>query len=416
MDKRKSMKIAVIGIGRVGLPLAILLADKGHRVIGIGRDPKKIAALKLGLMPFKENGAEPLLKKHIGKKFFPTTDYSYINLCDYIVLTLGTPIDENMNPNVKQIEVALEAAMPYLKKGQTLILRSTVSPNTTEYIQRLLEKHFRVGKDFFLAFCPERILEGNAIEELQEIPQVIGGINKESSERAELLFVSLGIECLLTDPLSAELSKLFTNMYRYINFAVANEFMILASNYGRDIYKITNLVNHKYLRNGLKLPGFSAGPCLFKDGFFLIADLPFADLISTSWRINETVPLLLVKQVCEKKKVIGKKVALLGAAFKAETDDIRQSLSFKVKKSFIHKGADVTMHDPFVQSTDKYIIEQDLHKTLKGADVVFVATNHEAYTQLHSDTLKKLIKKDAVICDIWNVFGIDKILFSAKDL
>src|SRR5258706_414739 len=302
--------VAVIGIGRVGLPLALVFANEGYTVYGIGRDQLKIQSIEKGIMPFIEEGAEKLLKKYVNKDFFPTTDVSVVEKCQYIVLTLGTPIDEN----------------------------------------------------------------------------------------------------------SAELAKFFTNMYRYIDFAIANEFMILSENYNRDIYEIIKLVNHNYKRGGIKIPGFTGGPCLFKDGFFLISDLPYMDLISTSWKINESLPLVLVKKIRERTRLDGKKVALLGLAFKAEIDDIRESLSFKVRKALLRERALVTLHDPFVKDYKDQAIEKDIYKAIEGADVIFIATNHKYYQHLDVRKIKRLVKKNTIICDVWNVFKTDKIVFTINHL
>lgn len=414
----KNKSIAIIGIGRVGLPLALVFANEGFTVYGVGRSKEKINNLRNGEMPFIEKNADNLLKKHVNKNFIPTTEYEKISKCDYIILTLGTPIDENMNPVFDQILNALKNASPYFKKGQTLILRSTVSPKTTEYVQSFLNDlpGITVGKNFYLAFCPERISEGYSIEETKTIPQIIGGVDKASSRKAKELFVAIGVEVLVTDAVSAELAKLFTNMYRYINFAIANEFMIIADNYYRDIYEITNLVNHNYGRGGLKLPGLTGGPCLFKDGFFLISDLPFTDLISTSWKINESIPLMLVKKIRERIKLEGKKVAILGLAFKSEIDDIRESLSFKVRKAMLRERASVFLHDPFVKDYVNQEIEKDVYKAIEGADLLFIAVNHKQYKSLDLNKIKKLVNKNCIVCDVWNVFGTDKIVFTINQL
>lgn len=414
----KEKNIAVIGIGRVGLPLCLVLAKTGFTVYGIGRNPERIERLKKGEMPFVENKAEKLLKKYAGKRFVPTTDYSKIENCQYIILTLGTPIDENMNPVYDQINHSLVSIRPFLQKNQTLILRSTVSPKTTEYVKLFLNdiEGMEVGKNFYLAFCPERIAEGFAIEEIKSIPQIIGGVDKKSAERAQELFKKIGVETIITDDVSAELAKLFTNMYRYINFAIANEFMVLADNFHRDIYEIVNLVNYKYKRGGLKLPGLTGGPCLFKDGFFLISDLPFSELISTSWKINEAVPLILIKRIRERVRLEGKKVALLGLAFKAEIDDIRESLSFKIRKALIRERADVFLHDPYVKEYVNQTTEKDVYRVLKGADVLIIATNHKDYKKLDIEKIKKIVARNCVICDVWNVFKTDRIVFTINQL
>lgn len=410
---KKKYTVAVIGIGRVGLPLALVLANEGCIVHGIGRDQGKIDLINKGHMPFVEKGASPVLKKTIGNSFFATTDYSIISSCDYIILTLGTPVDENMNPVFDQINASLERAKEYFKPQQTLILRSTVSPRTTQYVKTLIEDddRFQVGKNFYLAFCPERISEGNSIDETKSIPQIIGGIDRKSGKKAEELFEKIGVETLVTDDVSAELSKLFTNMYRYINFAIANEFMVLADNYHRDIYEIINLVNYKYERGGLALPGLTGGPCLFKDGFFLIADIPFGDLISVSWKINESIPLMLVRRIRERMKLKGKKAVILGLSFKGEIDDIRESLSFKVRKALLRERATVKLHDPFVKTYVNQAVEKDVYEAVKMADIIFIAANHKEYKKLDIKKIKSLANKRAIVCDIWNVLGTNKIVY-----
>ncbi len=415
---KKAKTVAVIGIGRVGLPMGLFLAEEGYRTYGIGRSEEKVADLSRGRMPFIEKGADKLLKKHIGKRFVPTTDYSVIRTAQYIVLTLGTPIDENMNPVYDQIDSAITSMAPYLKHGQTMILRSTVAPKTTEYVRSVLNDihGITVGENFSLAFCPERIAEGYAIEEIKNIPQIVGGVDKKSTKKAVDFFNGMGIETIPTDAVSAELAKLFTNMYRYINFAIANEFMVIAGSYHRDIYEIVNLVNQNYKRGGLALPGLTGGPCLFKDGFFLISDLPFADLISTSWKINESIPLFLTKKIKERINLQGKKVAILGLAFKSEIDDIRESLSFKVRKAMLRERAHISLHDPFVKEYVNQPIVGDVYDAVKGAHVVFLATNHKEYNRLDIKKIKQLVAKDCIICDVWNVLGTDRIVFTINQL
>jgi len=412
----KSYAVAVIGIGRVGLPLALVLADSGYFVYGIGRDMEKINILLKGKMPFIDEGAD-LLKKHIGKKFTPTISYEVIKDSNVIILTLGTPIDENMNPVLDQIDVALNSMIPYLKKGQLIILRSTVSPRTTIYVKEKLETQtkFTIGKDIFLAFCPERVAEGKSITETKSIPQIIGGINELSTEKAKDFFESFGIKCLTTDSTSAELAKLFTNMYRYINFAISNEFMLIAENFNKNIHEIISLVNTDYKRGGIALPGLTAGPCLFKDGFFLINDNPYLDLITASWKINESLPLFLVKKIKERVNLKNKKVLILGLAFKPEVDDIRESLSFKLRKALLREHAKVVLHDPFVKEYSQQEVFNDLDEALKGIDVLFVATRHKEYERQASKILEKVNKK-VYICDVWNMFGINKLVFTANQI
>ncbi len=405
--------VAVVGAGRVGLPLALFIAEKGHTVYGLDIDETKVSLVSKGQMPFLEEGAPELLKKHVNKNFIPSTDFSNIAKAKIVILTLGTPVDENMNPSLVQIDKALETASQYFKSNQLLVLRSTVSPGTTSYVKSFINDlgKFKVGTNFYLAFCPERIAEGKSIKEMAEIPQIVGGVDRQSTAKAAEFFSSLGIKVNKADDVSAELAKLFTNMYRYINFGISNEFMILAGNYNRDIYKIVELVNKDYKRGGLALPGLTGGPCLFKDGFFLISDVPFADLIATSWKINESIPLFLINKVRQRRKLEGKKAVVLGLAFKADIDDIRESLAFKVKKALERERAKVYLHDPYIPD-----YQSDLNEVLKDADFVFVATNHTFYKKLNMESLKKLVSKNCVICDVWNIFKTNRIIFTIKSM
>ncbi len=409
----RKLTVAVVGIGRVGLPLAIFLAHKGHAVWGLDIDQKRVDLVSRGQMPFMEEGAQSLLSKYVNKSLLFSTDFANIAKARVIILTLGTPVDENMNPSLVQIDQALLSAKPYFATGQLLILRSTVSPGTTSYVKSYLNDlgKIKVGTNFFLAFCPERIAEGKSLQELAQIPQIVGGVDRLSTQRAAEFFQGLGIEVNKSDDISSELAKLFTNMYRYINFAIANEFMILAGNYNRDIYKIVDLVNKNYKRGGLALPGLTAGPCLFKDGFFLIGDVPFADLIATSWKINESIPIFLISRIRNRRKLQAKKAVILGLAFKGEIDDIRESLAFKVKKALERERAKVYLHDPYVPG-----YQNDLDQVLKDADLIFLATNHAFYRKMDIAKVKKLVSQNCVVCDVWNVFKTNKIIFTIKSL
>ncbi|MEK6868118.1 MAG: nucleotide sugar dehydrogenase [Nanoarchaeota archaeon] len=300
MIQEQQHRISIIGIGRVGLPLALAFAEKGFFVYGVDIDKNKVLFVNSGKMPFIEEGADALLTKHIGNNFIATTDFQFATEnSEIIILTLGTPVDEHLNPIFTQIEAVIRNIVHSLHEGQIIILRSTVSPGTTEYIKRYIEANtnLKVGVNIFLGFCPERIAEGKSLEEIPLIPQIIGTLDRESAERAELLFKKLTPQVIHTDARSAELAKLYCNMYRYINFAIANEFMMIAEQHGRDIHEIINLVNKDYKRGGLKSPGFTAGPCLYKDGFFLVSKTPFAELITTAWKINESVPSYLIEEI-----------------------------------------------------------------------------------------------------------------------
>ncbi|MBI3109921.1 nucleotide sugar dehydrogenase [Candidatus Daviesbacteria bacterium] len=408
-------KIAIFGVGRVGLPLALVLADKGFQVTGIDVDPYRINLLKHKIMPFLEEGAQSLLEKHSGANFQVFSQDHIDRIVaenGVIVFTLGTPIDDTYSPNFSDIETLIRRIAPVIKSGHTIILRSTVSPGATAQLARQLEEQTKLtlGETLFLAYCPERIAEGKSVEELGQIPQIIGTLEDKSAKKAANIFARIAPKILLTNPRSAELAKLFCNMYRYIDFAIGNEFMMIAESYGCDIYEVLNLVNNDYKRAGLKSPGLTAGPCLVKDGFFLIDKSPYMELVTAAWRLNENIPGYLLSRI---KALIPnltkKKVAILGLAFKKNIDDTRYSLSPKLQRYFLAEGAQVSTHDPFIDS-------QPIEDALKSAQILIIGVNHDVFKDLTFEYLANFVTPDCLIADIWNTFATGKIIFSFQDV
>ena len=395
--------VAIVGIGRVGLPLALFLADRGCRVHGIDNDRQAIRSLlETRRMPFLEAGAQPVLEEVLGCRFFPGWDLDVVTDCQVVIVTIGTPIDEHMNPVLGPVEDIIRALVPHLRDGQSLLLRSTVSPGTTDFLAGVLEQA-GAPKNLRLAYCPERIAQGHSLEELPEIPQIVGGVDEPSTRAASAFFAGLDIPVLETDAVSAELAKLFSNMYRYIDFAIANEFMILATEHDRNIYEVTRLVNEGYKRGGVKPPGLSGGPCLYKDGFFLIERTPYPELISNAWRINESVPAWLIGRLEAETSLRGKRVGLFGLAFKRNSDDTRNSLSYKFIKILRRKGARVVAHDPFVAP--------ETLEAAMDAEVLIFATNHDAYADWGMAGLRRKARAGVLVCDPWNLFGTERIVF-----
>lgn len=410
-DKR----IAIFGIGRVGLPLALVLADKGFQVTGIDTDPYRISLLKHKIMPFIEEGAKSLLEKHIDNKFqvFSQQHLSRVVVGNkIIILTLGTPIDDTYSPNFKQLEELITNMSPFIKEGHLIILRSTVSPGGTEQFARQLEEltKLTIGQNLFLAYCPERIAEGRSIEELGQIPQIIGSLDTESAKKAAEVFKKIAPKVIFSTPKSVELAKLFCNMYRYIDLAIGNEFMMIAEDYGCNFYEVLNLVNNDYKRGGLKSPGFTAGPCLVKDGFFLIDKSPYMELVTAAWRLNENIPGYILKRIkAEIKNLNKKKVALLGLSFKKNIDDVRFSLSPKLQRYFEAEGAKVLTYDPYIDS-------HTLEETLKGAEILIIGINHDTFNSLSFGYISKFVAENCLIFDIWNILQTRQILFYLKDI
>ena len=403
-------RVAVLGIGRVGLPLALYMTDRGRDVVGIDVDPARVATVGQGRMPFLEEGAQEVLERVLGTRFRATLEESAVADAEVIILTLGTPVDEHLNPAFREIEDVLDKVRPHLRPGQLFVLRSTVMPGTTEYVKRRLEAttDLRVGVDLFLAFCPERIAQGHSFKELPEIPQIVGSLDPGSGERARAFFEGLTGPVLLSDARSAEIAKLFCNVYRYVDFAIGNEFMMLAEQQERDIYEIHRLVNEGYRRGGLKTPGFTGGPCLYKDGFFLLEGTPFPDLLTTAWKINESVPGYLITGARQRLGTLEDKTALiLGLSFKKEIDDSRNSLAYKAIKILERHGAEVLRHDP-------YLAPGELEPLLARADLVLVATDHQAYRDLGLDGLRAATG-DPLVVDVWNVFATAQVYFRPSE-
>jgi len=403
-------RVAVIGLGRVGLPFALYLAQHGHTVQGIDNNVESVNALRDGRMPFREEGGQEALTATLGTRFFPGTDLAALRQVDTIIVTLGTPVDDFNNPVFLPIENLLRAALPNMQAGQLLVLRSTLAPGATEHLARLIERttKFKIGRDLFVAACPERIAEGKSFSELPEVPQIVGGVDAPSTARAAEFFRLITPTVMELDSRSAELAKLFCNMYRYIDFAVANEFMMIAAQHDREVYPILNAINRNYKRGGIKSPGLTGGPCLYKDGFFLTGKIPYNELISSAWKIHETTPAYLVERARAYKPIDGAKVAILGLAFKRDIDDIRNSLAFKLKKILLAEGADVHLHDPLLPS-------EPIADALRDAAFVFLAMNHSAFDALTPARLREQTQPDAVVCDIWNMLGTNRVVFSLAD-
>src|SRR5688500_15882522 len=262
--------VGVVGIGRVGLPLALSLRRAGLRVLGFDRDPALLACLASGRMPFEEPGCEELLTEH---GLETTTDLARITQTRTIIITVGTPVQQHLEADLDHITGALSAMVPHLRPGHAILLRSTVATGTCLYVRRLLERDtgLSVPGELALAYCPERLAEGFALRELRELPQIIGAWDPDSAERGREIFSRLTGEILESDVASAELAKLFDNVYRYVEFALANQFAVVAERNGAEIYEVLRLANRNYPRGGIKRPGFTAGTCLRKD-FAMLSD------------------------------------------------------------------------------------------------------------------------------------------------
>jgi len=378
------------GCGRVGLPLAIAFADKGLRVVIYDLDKGKIGQIKSGVMPFLEEGCGEKLKRLIGRNLTVVDTPDLISQARFIMITIGTPVEEHLNPQYSAMANFFEGLLPYLSGEQYIILRSTVYPGTAEKINRLLKSK---GSSAHLAFCPERIVEGKALSELQSLPQIVSAFDEQTVQAVSDLFKVLTEDIVVLKPVEAELAKLFTNAWRYIRFATANQFFILANQHGLDYHSIYQAMTYNYPRaQDLPKPGFAAGPCLFKDTMQLAA---FSNntffLGHASMLVNEGLPNYVVQKLKEKTDLKEKTVGILGMAFKADSDDERDSLSFKLKRLLEMEANKVYCSDPYVKR-DYFVPAQEL---VDMSDIIIIATPHSQYKTLNIPPNKMLV-------DIWN--------------
>ncbi len=257
------------GCGHVGLPLAIVMAHRELRVAIVDIDTSAVESVRSGRMPFMEEKAEPMLAEVINKNLIVDDDPTLISRSRIVVVVIGTPVDEHLNPKFHKIHRFFIDLMPYLVDGQCLILRSTIYPGTTEKVDKLLRA---AGRDVHVAFCPERIAQGHAMRELVGLPQIVAGCDDEATRVATDLFRRIAPSIVPMQPVEAELTKIFANVWRYIQFATANQFFMIATDFGLDFYRIYDALTRDYPRMaGLPKSGFAAGPCLFKDTMQLAA-------------------------------------------------------------------------------------------------------------------------------------------------
>src|SRR3954469_21327589 len=386
-------EIAIVGgCGHVGLGLAIAFADRGASVAVFDIDEEAVATVAAGRLPFREPGAaEPLARALAAGRLVVSTDASVVAGADAVVIVIGTPVDAHFNPDPHAVSRAISQVAPHLHDGQLLVLRSTVYPGVTAHVENTLR---RQGVTLDVAFCPERIAEGRAMVELFELPQIVGARTDRARERATSLFRRLTDSIVHLSPEEAELAKLFTNSWHYLKFAAANQFYVMANDHGLDFERIRQGLAQDYPR-AADLPGagFAAGPCLFKDTMQLASFSDNSFLLGHSaMLVNEGLPLYLVSRMEQRWELRDLRVGLLGMAFKAESDDIRSSLSYKLKRILEFRAREVLCTDPYVD--DPRLLP--LEKVLDSADVLVVAAPHKDYASIQ--TAKPVV-------DVWNLLG-----------
>ena len=386
--------VIVGGGGHVGLPLALSFAQAGLRVGIYDLSEAALATIGAGRMPFREAGADDLLREILPTgRLVLASDPAIMRDATTVIVVVGTPIDEFFNPVMALFDRTADQLAPHLQPGTLVVLRSTVYPGTTAYFANRLRT---LGCDVDVAFCPERIVEGKALEEIRGLPQIIGADEKRAGDRAEELFEPLAASMIRTPSREAELSKLYTNVWRYVKFAVANQFFMIADAAGIDYNVVLRAVRQDYPRAAdLPDPGLAAGPCLFKDTMQLVAfTSDHFPLGQSAMLINEGMPAYIVAAMKRHfGSLAGRTVGILGMAFKAESDDTRASLSYKLRKLLAWEGATILCTDPYVR--DATLLPLD--EVLDRSEMVVIGAPHRAYRSL------ELGERPAI--DIWNCLG-----------
>jgi UDP-N-acetyl-D-mannosaminuronic acid dehydrogenase len=385
--------VIVGGCGHVGLPLGIALAHRGLRVVLYDVNDAVVPAVNAGCMPFLEAGAPEMLRRALANGLLrATTDPSVISGAEHVVTVIGTPVDRHLNPHPQSVPLAIEDFGHHLVGGQLLVLRSTVYPGVTRMVEKLVAQ---LGVDVDVAFCPERIAEGRAMTELTQLPQIVSARTPRALRRSAALFGNLTDRIIELEPEEAELAKLFTNVWRYIKFAAANQLYMIANDYSVDFDRVRDAIVTEYPRAAdMPTAGFSAGPCLFKDTMSLAA---FTNnnftLGHASVMINEGMPLYIISRL-EKQHDLGEMtVGILGMAFKGESDDVRSSLSYKVKRILSYKARRVLCADPYVRGDDD-LVDQDT--VVAESDLILIGAPHRRYAEL---------RPAAPVVDISNLLG-----------
>ena len=424
-DQHNSADVAVIGLGRVGLPLALSFADRGLSVIGIDNDPARLGSVREGAMPFQETGAQTLLDRVAASGRLELSERVVdAARAKHIVITLGTPSFSHIEIDMRDIRSALDDLLGALRPGHALTLRSTVAPGTTEFVAGYLAKHrgFAIGEEVFVAHAPERIAAGRFLEEIDSLPCIVGGVGERSGEVVAELFGVFDAPIVQTTPVQAELAKIWANILRYTLFALPNLLMMDCERYGANVFEVIDLVNRDYPRGGLAQPGLTAGTCLRKDFAFSEERSNAPGMLLAVSRVNESVPLFLVEGIRRRLapaegsaglgSLAGRKVAVLGLAFKADTDDERDSLAHKLIRLLERELADVVAHDPHVATPT-----MSFEEAVDGADVVVVAANHHEFRDPAAlAAIAERAGADCLVVDPWNCWGAGQVFAYASEL
>jgi len=374
------------GCGRAGFPLALVLASRNIRVVIYDHDKNAVETVTKGRIPFVEKGTQELLDHTLNKTLTVTTDPAVIENSETVIFCIGTPSQGHVDPEQSNLLTCIKEVESYLSITQTLIIRSTIFPGMTEYLQH----HFK-PQGFTFCYCPERISEGNAIQELIELPQIIAAFNEDDYKACEELFRFASKEQIRLPPLEAEFAKLFNNSWRYVKFAVANQFYRMSTNAGADFEQIAHAMRYHYPRaRDFPTAGFTGGPCLYKDSEHLNTYNP-CPFLQAAIEINQTMPEYIIKHLKRSHDLKTMTIGILGMAYKKDVDDIRNSLSFKLKDLLLKEGAKVLYSDTYWKdenSVNKYQLVND-------SDLIIIGCSHEEYEVLDL--------KGKSVLDLWEI-------------
>jgi UDP-N-acetyl-D-mannosaminuronic acid dehydrogenase len=410
------MQVCVVGLGYIGLPTAVVMASKGMDVYGYDINAKMIERIRSAETDIEEEGLKDMLQDVISSgKLSVGTE---IRPADVFVMAVSTSLDpESMSVDLRALKSASRDVGSVLKKGDLVIVESTVTLGTTEnVVLPILEKEssLRRCEDFYLAFCPERVLPGNLMKELVGNDRIIGGVCPEASKRAaEFYSKFVEGELHITDARTAEMAKLMENTYRAVNIALANEMALIAEKEGVDVYEAIKMANN-HPRVNIHLPGPGVGGyCLTKDPWFLIEDFE-SKIIRDALEINAFMPEHVVDMLEKELESIGKnqrgtKVAILGLAYKGNVSDARESPGYEIYRILRDKGYEVRVHDPYVKEYMGVAPTSDLENAVNGVDAVIIATEHREYMDADWSHLYGMMAKDAIIVDTKNIVKSDRM-------
>ena len=413
-------KICVVGTGHIGLPLAAVLADAGFRVTGYDTNDDFVVRVNTtGTVDFQEEGLSTLLQRHLHGRLTLTSTPPTKQ--DVYIITVGTPLEPGTEqPDLDKIRLAVERLAPGFGDDPLVVLRSTVSIGTTRNI--VLPEIRRHAARFGLAFCPERTVEGRAIPEMCSLPQIIGGLDERSADRAEAMFRKITEKIVRVSSLeAAEMIKLINNTYRDLTFAFANEVALIAERLGLSAGELIHAANADYLRSGVARPGFVGGPCLEKDALILIASLHQIDfkprVIEEARRLNQGLPDHVADRLLGELRrlrpgLAGSKVLVTGFAFKGRpaTEDVRGSAAIPLMQRLQDAGVEVWGHDfvtPEKVVTGLGARACTLEEGFAGADAVVIMNNHPDYLTVGIPGLARGLRTPGVLFDSWSLFGPD---------